>query len=194
VGAFVTGVTGVAKGSTKLASLGVKLTKTELDKMAKLTTLAKPSAGLGGIVSLEESGMLWGQGIGKQGKPFEAFVQGKLPEGTKDLNAIKGNFKVFDHYHPETGIATSTKTLDTASKTYQNPANINRQLNKYVDDMVKFPGDGKGDFVITNSDISSKQMQLGIPHHATPAQLQAISQSIEYGRSQGITIIVTKVK
>lgn len=39
-------------------------------------------------------------------------------------------------------------------------------LNGYVDDMANFVGDGKrGVFSLKNSDISSKQMQLGIPYN-----------------------------
>jgi hypothetical protein len=70
VGTLVTGVTGVAKGSTKLASLGVKLGKKELDKMAKLTTLAKPSAGLGGKPSVASEVL---NIITQNGKPLSSL-------------------------------------------------------------------------------------------------------------------------
>ncbi|CAH0446416.1 Deoxyribonuclease CdiA [Ralstonia pseudosolanacearum] len=140
--------------------------------------------------------MEFGAGIIKQGKPFEAFVQSKLPAGTLDLNTIKSNFSTFDHLAPD-GTAVSTKTMDTlGSVSYQKPANITRTLNKYVDDMVNFSSDGskQSDFILRNTDISAKQMQLGVPYGTTSEQMAAIAQSIQYAESKGIKIIVTKVK
>jgi filamentous hemagglutinin len=42
--------------------------------------------------------------------------------------------------------------------------------------------------------IAAKQMQLGIPANATADQMGAITQSVQYAQSKGISIIVTKVK
>ncbi|MGA4104252.1 hypothetical protein ACI2S5_25330 [Ralstonia nicotianae] len=131
----------------------------------------------------------------KQGKPFEAFVQSKLPAGTLDLNTIKSNFSTFDHLAPD-GTAISTKTMDTlGSVSYQKPANITRTLNKYVDDIVGFTEDGRpGGVMLYNSEITAKQMQLAIPYGTTSEQMTAIALSIQYAESQGVKIIVKKVR
>lgn len=159
------------------------------------TLLKAEGKGLGGIARLEEIGMQFGKGIAEQGKPFEAFVQSKLPAGTIDLNSIKSNFSTFDHLTPD-GVAVSTKTMDTVgSTTYQKPANITRTINGYVDDMVAFEKDGKPElFRLNNADISTKQMQLGIPYNTTAEQMAAIAQSIQYAASQGVQIVVTKIR
>lgn len=151
--------------------------------------------GLGGTVPAADVGISWGKGIEAQGKPWEAAVQKQLPAGTIDLNLMKENFSTFDHLTPE-GVAVSSKTLDTSAKTYtQNPSQITSTLNGYVDEMVGFLRDGReGSFVLSNADISGKQMQLAIPSNASAAQLTAIAKSIEYARSQGVEIVVTKVK
>jgi len=81
----------------------------------------------------------------------------QLPEGTLDLNGVKNNFQTFDHFTPD-GTAISTKTMDTVGAvTYQNPANITRTLNGYVDAMVNFEADGvPNGFQLTNENIVGK--------------------------------------
>ena len=196
VGTVVTGVDGAASAAAKLAKAGISVGAASLDTMQLAANLFKADAkGLGGIVDMTEVGMQFGKGIVGQGKPFEAFVQSKLPDGTLDLNSIKSNFSTFDHLTPD-GMAVSTKTLDTSAVTYQNPSRITYQLNKYVDDMVDFTRDGKDSvgFELLNQNISAKQLQLGIPASASTSQLSAIAQSIQYAQSKGIQIIITKVK
>ncbi|MFC1064290.1 hypothetical protein ACFGWT_02770, partial [Pasteurella multocida] len=100
----------------------------------------------------------------------------------------------FDSLLPD-GTAISAKTMDTVgSKTYQNPKRITYQLNKYVDDMMNFTGDGKGTFKLTNAKIKSKEMYLAIPHSTTKSQWEAINKSIDYAKSKGIKIIVKEIK
>ncbi|WP_430543435.1 hypothetical protein [Xanthomonas sacchari] len=45
-----------------------------------------------------------------------------------------------------------------------------------------------------NSDISSKQMQLGIPYNTPPEQMAAIERSIDYAKTKGIEVKLIKVK
>ncbi|QLB42327.1 hypothetical protein HV560_05655 [Mannheimia pernigra] len=148
-----------------------------------------------GVLSNKEVNIKWGKGIQKQGKAWEEYLQTtSLPEGTLNLNEIKPSFKTFDHLLPD-GTAISAKTMDTVgSKTYQDPKRITYQLNKYVDEMVNFRGDGKGDFKITSTDINNREMYLAIPHSTTKKQMEAIKKSVDYARSQGVKIIVKEVK
>ncbi|QLB42034.1 hemagglutinin repeat-containing protein [Mannheimia pernigra] len=147
-----------------------------------------------GVLSNKEVNIEWGKGIQKQGKTWEEYLQKILPEGTLDLNEIKPNFKTFDRLLPD-GTAISAKTMDTVgSKTYQDPKRITYQLNRYVDDMVNFKGDGRGKEFITSRDISSREMYLAIPYSTTKQQMEAINKSIDYARSQGVKIIVKEVK
>ena len=73
-------------------------------------------------------------------------------------------------------------------------ASITTTLNGYVDDMVGFTGDGKGTRIVTSEMIKGKEMQLGIPFNTSADQMAAIAQSVLYAQTQGIKIIVTKVK
>ena len=103
------------------AKLGGKVLDKALDKYSEVS----------GDINSTDIGMTFGNGIQNQGKPYEAYVQSSLPQGTLDLNSIKQNFSTFDHLTPD-GIAVSTKTLDTSASSYQNPSKSTYQLNKYI--------------------------------------------------------------
>lgn len=78
---------------------------------------------------------------------------------------------------------------------YENPKRITYQLNQYVDDMVKFKGDGKkGGRTISQEQISSKEMYLAIPYGTSKEKMQAISKSIDYASSLGVKIFVKEIK
>ena len=182
---------GVSTGGVVLSGAGLAM----VEGISKITDIAKSgklNLSRKGIPN-SQIGIQWGKGISNQGKPWEAYVQSKLPDGSINLNDIKPNFKTFDHLLPD-GTAISSKTMDTVgSKTYQNPSKITYTLNKYVDDMVNFRNDGKNGVIINNSDIKSKELYLAIPAKTSKEQMKAIDKSIEYARSKGTNIIVNKV-
>lgn len=78
---------------------------------------------------------------------------------------------------------------------YKDPKRITYQLNKYVDDMVSFKEDSKkGGRVITQEQISSKEMYLAIPYGTSKEKMAAIKKSIDYANSRGIKILVKEIK
>ncbi|MFC1042214.1 DUF6862 domain-containing protein [Pasteurella multocida] len=146
-----------------------------------------------GVLSNKEVKIVWGKGIEKQGKAWEEYLKKILPKGTIDLNDIKPKFKTFDSLLPD-GTAISAKTMDTVGG-YKDPKRITYQLNKYVDDMVSFKEDGKkGGRVITQEQISSKEMYLAIPYGTSKEKMTAIKKSIDYANSRGIKILVKEIK
>ena len=182
---------GVSTGGVVLSGAGLAM----VEGISKITDIAKSgklNLSRKGIPN-SQIGIQWGKGISNQGKPWEAYVQSKLPDGSINLNDIKPNFKTFDHLLPD-GTAISSKTMDTVgSKIYQNPSKITYTLNKYVDDMVNFKQDKKGLFILRSSNIKSRELYLAIPAKTSKEQMKAIDKSIEYARSKGTNIIVNKV-
>ena len=182
---------GVSTGGVVLSGAGLAM----VEGISKITDIAKSgklNLSRKGIPN-SQIGIQWGKGISNQGKPWEAYVQSKLPDGSINLNDIKPNFKTFDHLLPD-GTAISSKTMDTVgSKTYQNPSKITYTLNKYVDDMINFKQDQKGTFVVYAKDIKARELYLAIPAKTSKEQMKAIDKSIEYARSKGTNIIVNKV-
>ena len=123
----------------------------------------------------------------------EAYVQKNLPQGTLDLNKIKSNFSTFDHLTPS-GIAVSTKPLDTAATTYQQSSAISHTINKYIDDIVNFKQDGVGANIINSNSLTGRKLHIAIPAGTTADQFAAIARSIEYGKANSVDVILTKVK
>ena len=80
------------------------------------------------------------------------------------------------------------------TKTYNNPREITRTLNSYIDKMVKFDSDGKGTFRLYNDAIDKKELRLAIPANTRKEQMEAIQESYNYAKNFGIDLIVTKVK
>ena len=119
----------ITKGTAIVGKGAVKLGEKGLEKIAK----NKFKHFIDDIVPNERINIKWGEGIQKQGEPWEIYIQSKLPEGTLDLNReVKKNFKAFDHYDPNTRRAISDKTLDTMTKTYNNPREITRGCLQFV--------------------------------------------------------------
>lgn len=63
------------------------------------------------------------------------------------FNNLTHNFKTYDHFNIDTGVATSVKSLDLMCPTYQNPKGLEQRLNRMKDqllagaDKIKLPGD-----------------------------------------------------
>ncbi|QIM61985.1 hypothetical protein A1D29_00890 [Pasteurellaceae bacterium Orientalotternb1] len=196
----VTGVGGAVKGVTKVGAeavtkgmamakkvpqaVGDQINK-GMDKFGKLGLKQD-------VISNKKIGIDWNGSIKLRGESWEKYLQSALPKGTIDLNKIKNNFKAFDHLLPD-GTAISAKTMDTVGG-YKDPKRITYQLNRYVDQMVQFKGDGKGVKRITNKDISKKEMYLAIPYGTSTEKIQAINKSVDYAKSQGVNIIVREIK
>ena len=50
------------------------------------------------------------------------------------------------------------------------------------------------DVTISSKDIVSKEIRLAVPSATNQAQWQQIHKAIDYGKSQGVKVIVTEVK
>jgi len=58
-----------------------------------------------------DGGVRWGRGIQLQGKPWEDYLEKQLSPASRRPK----NFKAFDFFSEETGVAISAKTLDTTT-------------------------------------------------------------------------------
>ena len=73
------------------------------------------------------------------------WTRGDIIDGM--FNNLTHNFKTYDHFNIDTGVATSVKSLDLMCPTYQNPKGLEQRLNRMKDqllagaDKIKLPGD-----------------------------------------------------
>jgi hypothetical protein len=156
------------------------------------TAVLKP--GLGGTATQAETGVEWGKGNIRQGNPFETWVQRLLGFGTEQTPP---SYPVVDHFNPGTGLATSTKTLDTELPSYRNSTtSVYNKLKGYIDQLEGFPPGARktyDGYTINASDIKSKQIQLGVPDTTNAAQWGQIIKAIQYAKGLGIDVIVTVI-
>lgn len=98
------------------------------------------------------------------------------------------NFPVIDKW--QNGVATSIKSIDLNSKTYQNTANLIRQVRSYADKLAQWQGQLApwGGKQIFPSQVQSRVLQLAIPPGASPAQQQALQSIQQYANDIGIRL------
>ena len=124
-----------AKQLSKLDN--IKLTK----KQAKVITEAFENAGLSHYLIKTSNSLdlkdtvnigseVWEQGAIKRGNDIDEFLNGHLA-GT----GLGKNFPVADRLLKDERILVSTKSLDIATQSYQNPNTLKNMLNKYGDSL-----------------------------------------------------------
>ena len=101
---------------------------------------------------------------------------------------LPGNFPVIDRF--ENGLATSIKSLNLDSATYQNASTLNRTLTGYVDTVAEFQGRTWAGVRIRPQDVSGRALDLVVPHSGTAAQQTVINQTVQYGTSRGVIVNV----
>ncbi|MFZ6747264.1 hypothetical protein ACO0LC_28980, partial [Undibacterium sp. JH2W] len=147
---------------------------------------------LGRLATKADTGIQWGGAIQSQGLPFEKFVSQSLTDAI-NLNTVKQNFPIFDNFVLSSGEAISVKTLDTTASSYQNVSNITSKLSSYVSDTLNFIKGGNENFMLYDSMINSRTIQLAVPVDTSAAQWVAINQAIDNAASNGVKIVVTVV-
>ena len=144
------------------------------------------------VVPQSATGIKFGGDIKAQGLPFETYLEGQLPVGTR----LPPNTKTFDFFDRDTGIATSAKTLDTTTVAkITDPTQVYYSLKTNVDATVNFTGANvSGGAPITSSMINGRVVQVAIPEGTTAAQWAQINKAIEYANSNNVTLKIVVVK
>uniref|UniRef100_UPI003307B36C endonuclease toxin domain-containing protein n=1 Tax=Photorhabdus viridis TaxID=3163327 RepID=UPI003307B36C len=142
-------------------------------------------------VSAAETGIQWGKGNMKQGMPWEDYVGTQLPADAR----LPKNFKTFDYYDGVTKTAVSAKSMDTQTMAkLANPNQVYNSIKRNIDDVAKFRDATRSGEKLTSSMINHKEIQLAVPTNTTKVQWNEINRAIEYGKNQGVKVIVTQVK
>ena len=140
---------------------------------------------------IENPGITWGGPIKEQGGPWEDHLErlGGLGERTPD------NFKTFDFFDEDRGLATSAKTLETRAPGYvDRPSRIFGALKRYIDQIDHFEYDNKKGIEISADEIDIKRLELAVPDGTTPEQFTQIQRAIDYAESLGIDVEVSRIR
>ncbi|EKN4745768.1 hypothetical protein FG466_000560 [Yersinia enterocolitica] len=142
-------------------------------------------------VNQSETGIKWGQGISQQGMPWENYVGTQLPANTR----LPKNFKTFDYYNRISRTAISVKSLDTTTAArVANPRQIYSSLKGNIDEVAKFNSHTLSGETLKRSMITNKEIQLAVPALTNKTQWTEINRAIDYGKNQGVNVMVTQVK
>jgi hypothetical protein len=84
-------------------------------------------------------------------------VGGSLPYG----------FPVIDKFNPETGVATSIKSIDVTADSYTKGNGLFNKLKSYVNKLDDFQGATRGNFSVEGGDLPGEFADID---HLIPAQ------------------------
>ncbi len=120
------------------------------------------------------------------------FVRGGLIERALGAN-LPRSFPVIDKFAE--GIATSIKSIDLTSKTYQNLEALATKINGYVDKLAGFNGAKLAQVEVKASEITSRELQLAIPAGGvTDAQRAVLDSATTRAQKMGVKLTVTGVQ
>jgi RHS repeat-associated protein len=114
---------------------------------------------------------------------------------------LSSNFSVFDAWDPNTGVATSIKTIDWRYASYTKPAQIISKGKGFVNSLTGFENGTNSahsqdrSMVLSPNDVDDEVLDLAFPAQGvTNTQLQAYQQIATYGYYQGITVNLIPVE
>ncbi|MDR1401961.1 MAG: hypothetical protein LBI81_03350 [Puniceicoccales bacterium] len=143
------------------------------------------------VVSYKTLGLKKGYSWLDFGKKFEDHLAAtKYVPGDR----FPEHFKTFDFFDKENGIAISAKTLDTKANSYNNPAKIGGTIRDYIKKTVDFEEHKLSGTSLTKDMIKGRKLELGIPTKTTPVQRQHIMEAVEFGKSEGVEVVITEIE
>jgi hypothetical protein len=162
-----------------------------VDYVAPIIARAPRPSGIGDHLDNEQVGIVWGKGIEDQGIPWERHTQRQL-----SAEPTPRNFPTWDNQVPAHQIAISDKTLNTLSQSYtEKPRNIFYSLAKYIDQAAAYNRSiTHSGTTIVPKNIAIRQVNLAVPQSTTPEQWAHINRAIVYGRSRGVSVVVTTIR
>ena len=138
-------------------------------------------AGLGAVTA-ETS--VWGFNISMRGRIIESMLGGNLPK----------NFEVIDKL--KNGVATSIKSVDLASSSYNKGNGLFNLLKGYINKLENFTiGTGSGLTVEEGVNFTKKALEVAIePGKASAQQWEQIAKAMQMAKEKGIDFILQFIK
>lgn len=124
----------------------------------------------------------WELGWGTRGVAMERLRLG----GPRTLPSNAPTIDDFRH-----DVVVSIKSIDLNAPWYQDPPNLSRKIDGYVDKLRAFDAMNWNDIKIRNEEIRGKVLDIVVPKSSgTPAQWEAIAAAMERARRFGVHIFV----
>ncbi len=170
------------KRAKQLAEIAVEFEAT-IVFLAQPTTVARIGklAPSGPAAEVANQG-IWDLGPGIRGGVIERRLGQNLPR----------SFPVIDKFRD--GIATSIKSMDLRSTTYQNVSRITQKGREYIDKVACFQGDRLGKTTIAADQIKGRALEIAVPYNASAKQRIALNGLVKYGRAKGVDVKIIELK
>jgi hypothetical protein len=125
---------------------------------------------------------VWDQPATKRGRTLEDIFGHNLHP----------NHPTIDIWDPNTGAATSLKSIDLEAPVYQVNGKygnaLYNKLSKAVDDLAEFSGGRYAGNDVQGHRITSRTLTVIVPGLGTPEQSQVLRQIFEVGRQRGVIV------
>jgi hypothetical protein len=142
-------------------------------------------AWMGGDNPSDREEDIWSLDNLTRGKKVREIFGANLPWGFPGISSLKN------------GCAILIRSMDITAATYQNPENIERTVNGYIDDLAEYNGQvkpwGSEKKVILPEDIHSRKLLLVIPSNPVgDSTLNALDSCRIYAAGRGVMLEVRK--
>jgi hypothetical protein len=146
------------------------------------TAIGVSTAGIAAQAEGFELQRLWDLGLQERGLAIEEALGGNLPPG----------FPTIDRFSED--VATSIKSMDLTSPSYQDPARVMQQATEYINKLYNFEGNITRAGVTVGEPVA-KVLQWVVPEGvANPEQQGALDYAVDYGARNGITVEILQFK
>ncbi len=124
----------------------------------------------------------WSLGPSPRGFAIEEALGGNLPRSFPTIDSFAN------------GTATSIKSIDLTASSYQSAGRLTSRLNGYVDSVAGFDGAVFDGVRVAPGATTTRELVVAIqPGVASSAQQAALTQVVQYGASNGVTVRVVSV-
>lgn len=138
------------------------------------------------VASKKLTGLFKEPDIMARGMRYENYVAGELS------GRLKPGHPVFDFFNRNTGLAVSVKSMDTQTAArLADPTQVYKTLRGNINKAINYTGI-RGN--ITKAEILSRELRVGVPLETNQAQWQQILRAIEYGKSNGVRVVIEALK
>jgi len=121
-------------------------------------------------------------------------ARGAAIEDLLGRNLARNN-PVIDIWNRATGIATSIKSIDLLSKSYQNIGTLTRTVQGYVQELAGFNYQNWAGVEIKATQIMGRELSLGIPSGYSQAQMNALNDLTQWALDNyNIVINITVIQ
>jgi filamentous hemagglutinin len=186
---MASGAAANAVGKGTIAAIKASIPEIAEARLLGLGKVAAPEAS-----KAVDAGVKWGGDIEKQGLSWEDHLAKGMPEGAR----LPKNFKTFDFFDSDTGLATSAKTMNTMTPArIAKPADLYYTLKSNIDKMLAYNQTHLLNGVSLNPDrIFVRDLHVAIPEGTTAAQWEQIERAISYARamSNSVNVKITVAK